>query len=557
MKVAIKTAFFLICSIALYGQDETIDLEFTEADPIWRHVVSDTTFEELTGQPYWTKYSSLTLNIVERKQDELFLLATSRTPRQSPDYYGFVLEKIDFYSGQPIWKHHNTQYNGGNQDFYKRLHYNNDGDVDLIGVEPYEHGGGQFNWSLGAYNSKTIRKVIRQEDGEMVNSFHAEDSIHSNSLPCGHFHLYSIIPDSLYLTANMIGDDVGPLGEPYYNYGVTFQLLDKSLTLIDTARHLFDFNELGPFSIDQPAFLNRLNDETLVSLAYRDRYDSWDNKGQQLMWIDISDPYDIKKERILDLKDLVPNTKESFFSLGFTCLNNTIFLSHRHPNFDLEKNAAYILWLSKEGEVKTFIDDPYYEDHLYQHTDIFYASENYAYLYAFPSYTGRMGYDIIKIEEGVDTIEYTSSITVTNQGVEFAITEYSVYDDGYVVFGGLVVGSGQREKTSDQLFCFRAEDLGMDLDLTSSVDNRPGQELKVYPNPFSNRITLDCTNCKRDGYIRILAADGIEVLSRKWRGPKMQIDLGPRPDGLYIVQFFDDDQNFLDAKKIIKGNSHD
>jgi len=545
----------LICSTFLHSQNETIHLDFVENEPVWRHVFSDTTFEEISGQPYWTKHSSLDFHVIERQGDDLYTLASSRTPRQFQDLYGFVLEKIDIHSGEVLWKHHNTQYNGGNQDFYKRIHFTEDGDLDLIGVEPYQMDDEGGNWRLGAYNSQSIRKIISPQRGEETNVFRDSNKIYKFKIPSLYFNQFSILPDSLYLTATMEIENSGPPGEPNYNYGPTFQLRNKNLEVIDSVRFQFDFEDLDVFSIHQGPFMRRLNDNTIVALAYRDRYDSWENKGQQLMWIDLSDPYDIKKERILDLKDLVPNSKESFFSLGFTCLNNTIFLSHRHPNFDLEKNAAYILWLSEMGEVKTFIDDPYFEDHLYQHTDLFYASENYAYLYAFPSYTGRMGYDIIKIEEGVDTIEYTSSITVTNPGVEFAITAYDVYDDGYVVFGGLVQGTGQKEKTSDQLFCFRAEDLGMDLDLTSNVENRPGEELKVYPNPFSNRIILDCTNCKRDGYIRILTANGIEISSQKWTGSKKQIDLGSQPNGLYIIQFFDNDQNFLDAKKIIKGKS--
>jgi len=556
MKVHLTLSLLLIGMTFLQSQDETIELDFVENEPIWRHVFSDTTFEEISGQPYWTKHSSLDFHIIERQGDHLYTLASSRTPRQFPDLYGFVLEKIDIHSGEVLWNHHNTQYNGGNQDFYKRIHFTDNGDVDLIGVEPYQMDDEGGNWGLGAYFSQSIRKVIGQEQGQILDAVLDTSIIYEVKLPAINFHQFSLFPDSLYLTATMELENSGPPGEPNYNYGPTYQLRNKNFDVIDSVRFQFDFENLDVFSIHQGPFMKRLNDNTIVALAYRDRYDSWENKGQQLMWIDISDPYNIKKKRLLDLKDLVPNSKESFFSLGFTCLNNTIFLSHRHPNFDLEKNAAYILWLTEEGEVKTFIDDPYYEDHLYQHTDIFFASENYAYLYAFPSYSGRMGYDIIKIEEGVDTIEYTSSITVTNPGVEFAITAYDVYEDGYVVFGGLVQGTGQKEKTSDQLFCFRAEDLGMDLEPTSSVDNRLGEELKVYPNPFFNRIMLECPNCKRDGYIRILTAAGIEVLSQKWTGSKMQMDLGSQPSGLYIIQFFDNDQNFLDAKRIIKGKSH-
>ncbi len=552
MKTNLICSIFFICFAFLQAQDETVQLDFVGAEPVWQHVISDTTFEEISGQSFWTKHSSLSLNIIERKLDDLYILASSKTPRQFSDFYGFVLDKIDIHSGEVLWKHHNTQYNGGNQDFYNRIHFTSEGNLDLIGVEPYQMDGEGGNWSLGAYHSQSIRKVISHQEGEMLESIQDQEKINEIKVPSLYFHQFSLFPDSLYLTATMVGEDSGPPGAPDYNYGVSYQLRNKDLAVIDTIRLLFDFEDLGPFSIDQGPFLNRLNDETLVSLAFRDRYDSWDNMGQQLMWTDLSDPYDLKTKRIIDLKDFVPNSKESFLLLSFTCLNNTIFLSHRYPNFDIQENVAYILWLSAQGEVKTFIEAPYHEDHLYQYSDIFYASEDYAYLFAFPSHTGRMGYDIIKIEDGVDTLDYISSISVANEGVEFSIAAHSVYDDGNVVFGGLVKQSGQASKTSDQLFCFRAEDLGMELNPVSSVEFQKSPELKTYPNPFSNKITLDCPDCGYEGSIKILNSLGQEVMNKRWIGRGTVLDLNQLADGMYIAQIINAEQRIMASQMIIK-----
>ncbi|MEZ4909154.1 MAG: hypothetical protein R2771_16265 [Saprospiraceae bacterium] len=83
-----------------------------------------------------------------------------------------------------------------------------------------------------------------------------------------------------------------------------------------------------------------------MSLAYKDRYDTWyENKGMQMMWTDISDPRDIHIKKIVEFKDIVPNTMESFVLQRFSSINNTIYLGHRYPNFDIEEFCAYILWL--------------------------------------------------------------------------------------------------------------------------------------------------------------------------------------------------------------------
>lgn len=543
--------FYIISTLAfiqhISAQNETINFEFSEVKPIWTHTIVDSTFEEIIGQDYWTKYSSLTVGNLYRNDDYLLILSNSKEAGALLDDYGFILDKIDIETGELAWKHHNTMYVGGNQDFYHNINIREDGNIELVGVERHGPNQGLLNWSLGAFNSNSIRKIIDINDGELIETYHAQDSIYEIYLQCRHNRLFPLVEDSLYINAIMIGGYEGEVSDPQYYYGTIFQLMDREMEKIIETDQRFDFDTLGPFSIDQPSFLNRLNENTIVSIAFKDRYDSWENKGLKIMWNDISDPYNITTTRIIDYKDIVSNSKESFLNLRFKTLNNTIFLGHRYPNFDIQDNCAYILWLDAYGEIKSFVDLPYYGEHLYQITDMIYANNDYAYLLAYPSSTGRLGFDLIKIEDGVDTIEFVSSITAKNEGEEFGTQVNAVYEDGYVIFGGLVKREGQGTKTSNKYFCFRAEDLGLAFDPVSTIQlDLNEKKYRVYPNPTTGTFIIkeDIENEE----IRLFDISGKSIKIDK--SNSNTYDISELPSGTYFLQIKTD--KIIENHKIVK-----
>ncbi len=522
----------LILSIDCFCQNETIPLEFYEMDPIWEHVLVDSTFEEpAPGSNFISEYVSLSIRDFVRIEDEVYILSSSDPNTKIGDDYGFVLDKIDFESGELIWKHHNTKYNNGNQDFYHWITPRLDGDVELIGVDRYKPDStSTLSWRLGGLNSLSTRKIIDSHTGELRESFTAKDSIYRSSFPCRHFKQFALEEDSLYLTAFMIGKN-SATGNGY-DYGVDYYLMDHEMNKIDESRHLF-YDTLGPFSINQPSFLNRLNENTLVSIAYKDRLDSWNNNGLKMMWTDISDPYNIKNIRSIDYSDIVPGSKESFVTLSFKTLGNTIYLGHYYPNFDIQDGAAYILWLNEDGSIKTFIDLPYYNDHLYQYTNMVYANDQFAYLLAFPSSSGRVGFDIIRIVDGRDSVEFVSSITAKNEGESFGPYTNEVYEDGYMLFSGLVSRDGQAIKTSTKMFCFNTDDLGMSFDPLDTDELVNSLNVKVYPNPTSNAIHF--TNLD-DDLFEYMVYDNLGMLVDDGILNSSTLSLAHLPTGQYIIR---------------------
>lgn len=513
--------FLLIIPNLLLSQ-ETIDTKFNEATPLWVHTMVDTTFIPVAGQPYFTKYSSISPHIAQRDGDFIYTMGVC-LEKQSLDDYGFVLDKIDIKTGHKIWSHFNTPYNNGKKDIYHNLYFT-DSKIEMVGA---------VEDSALYYTSY---KQIDKETGVQQKYFQS-----GTKLPgfyTRYFTGHVLVSDSLMINVYTVGDDKGTPENPKYIYGQNIELYNNDMTLINSTSNLFDFDTLGLFSIDQPNYTLRLNQNMLISLAYKDRYESWNNLGTKIMWTDISNPSEIKIKQIKDYTDIIPGSKESFYLQRFNAINNTIQLSHYYPNFDIQKNTCYILWLDSIGEIKTFIPIPKYKDHMYLLTDMIYANKYFAYLYAFPSVKNKYGFDIIRIEHGIDTIQYISSLTSLVEGESFAknFNIHTLYDDGYLILGGYATKEGQGTKTALKIYCFRASDLGIDFkpvatkDIIKAVDG-----FSIFPNPVSNTLFLKLVNISTNSIVHIYDLNGKLVLKDNLSQVFNPIDVSSLIKGVYLV----------------------
>ena len=422
MKI-LNTLIFLLEFFIIFAQDETAKITFIEAKPLWEHTLCDSTFIPEVGQPGWTKYSSLAPGIIERNGDELYVMAYSEEPHLL-DEYGFVLDRLDINTGIKKWSLFNTRFNGSEYDFYHRICVAEDGNLELYGVVN--------DTSLNIFN---ISKKIDKQTGKIYKKIISHDTIIKNSYNKIIYHPF-MLDDSLYLTAYQLGTMTNWPEDPQFDYGSNLLLFDSDLKMLSKDRFLFDFDSLTLTSVNQGSMIQKLNERTLLSLAYRDRLKSWDNLGTLMQWIDISDPLDIKIKQVREFKDIIPGSKEHFRAHRFSAFNNTVCLSHYYYNIDIQKYACYILWLDSLGNTKTYIPVPQYQGHMYGLCDMIWANDDFAYLYASPSVTGRAGLDLIRIDHGADTIKYISSLTLPAGERILNFNIHTLYDDGLFVMGG-------------------------------------------------------------------------------------------------------------------------
>jgi hypothetical protein len=68
------------------------------------------------------------------------------------------------------------------------------------------------------------------------------------------------------------------------------------------------------------------------------------------------------------------------------------------------------------------------------------------------------------------------------------------------------------------------------------INERQGSRLLVYPNPATDKITIEIAEGQAPSQLSIMNLNGEEVLTRSLIKPKTQIDISNLPSGIYFVR---------------------
>jgi hypothetical protein len=84
----------------------------------------------------------------------------------------------------------------------------------------------------------------------------------------------------------------------------------------------------------------------------------------------------------------------------------------------------------------------------------------------------------------------------------------------------------------------------------SGINEKQESRLSIYPNPATDKITLETTGAVKESNLAIVNAQGQELISRKITEPKTQIDISNLPSGVYFVRLLN--EKTVEVGKIIK-----
>lgn len=491
MKTYIKSVTFFLfgyCGIC-FSQPEPITIQFVEAQPLWEHLVWDTTFYDIGIQPDINKYT-----VVQPQQCYRFnndLVISSFCTNHRGELYGYILEQIDIFSGNVKWQNYSTYYNNGIQDHYKNMYLRPDGNLEMIGIK--RHGEYPdtllFYWNTGGGKSNYIRKVFDYNTGDLIQIIEGHDSI-GGIIP-SYQVFYPINLDSAYLLLHQTGKEISGTIE----YGYDFYTLNAEEDLTDTlpiVSVLYETNDsVGFWSYGQPPFVKKLNDSTLVCLLFQDRFYPEKTKAQ-LIWIDISDYEDIKVVKRLQVEDLILGDESSFLYFNFNVVKEKIYITQPYFNNELGKHTAFFVVLDLNGVVLHNLPNCIDNDHIYESLSLIYTSDAYDYVAAFPSKSGREGFDILQINTGSDSLYFVSSLTSAIEGEEFTrqMEVSNLYDDGLFVIGAYTKKVGPEQNSAVKYYGFDAQSLGMVI--ATSVQSGPTEDhFNIYPNPTTGIIRFD------------------------------------------------------------------
>jgi len=490
--IGFVSSLILFCCKLSYAQPVPITIQFVEAQPLWEHLICDTSFYEVGLQPDINKYT-----VVQPHQSFRFgndLIISSFEINYNAEYYGYILEQLDIHTGEIKWQNYSTYYNNGDQDYYKNLYLRPDGLLEMIGVKrqgPYSPTNFSI-WNVGGATSSYVRKIFNYQTGELTKTVIGQDSF-VGIIP----HYLNFLPlqfDSLYL-ALQHSVTYNDENEPE-TYGLDFFTLNEFHNLSDTLpirRIIYEpLDSIGPFSVGQPQFVQKIDDTTLVCLMFKEKLHA-ELTEAQLLWISIADLNNIKVIRREQVENYLPGTLESFLYLRFEVAEDAIYISQPYFDNALHANTCYLTCFDKNGDIIHFIPKCMDDGFIYSSMVRIYSNAEFDYLAGFPSRTGRSGFDILKLDRNSDDFQFISSLTSTNADEQFTrqMEVNTVYEDGLFIIGAYTKKVGPEQNSAVKFYTFNATDLGMDLKTSIEDPLTANSGLQTNPNPTSGKFTLN------------------------------------------------------------------
>ena len=535
----------------LQAQPDPITIQFVEAQPLWEHLAWDPNFPSNDTTSDINKYTTLDPHIGTRIGSDYYALHRGTSP--APQTYGYVLEKLDVQTGSLAWKINSTYYNGGLQDFYKAIHRRADGEIEMTGIM---RSGEYLNdiplaWEWGHGSSKSIRKVINESSGELIEAIISRDSI-TNIGPLMQ-NYFSILEDSLYIQTNM--EEWTMNGE--YSYGLVFYLRDKYNNLLDSlpvARVRFDDPNISvrPFSYGQPQYIQRLGKDTLVCLLYKDKFYP-DSSQAQIVWLDISDVWDIKEISRVRIPHQYLKEQREYNYVQFGVTSGFVYLMDVYRVPDTGEDATYIISYAHEGTFISGLPIMDYGGQFYLYMHNMYSGDDHLYFAARPSYTGRKGFDIVKYTPKNQQVQYINSLTSALPDEEFdrGMDVCQLYNDHLLIIGAYTKKVGPVQNSAIKFYAFDARDLGINL-ATSVAPVLEQERILLFPTLTQGCFTIkDLPHSYDHVIIKVYDLNGMCIVNSVGMENESICIEGEHPPGLYLVSIRTRDGMVLGNFKIM------
>ena len=541
MKKIPTTISILLLVLGLKAQNNPQLIEFTNVQPDWILITVDTNFVPSPLDRFPTKYYNRVINDIKLSGNNLIIQESSFSKSPAFGASGALIHSVNRETGTLNWTHHWNEYTGlKNREDYKGFELVTAGeDVSLILGSCRDNDTTSFNQdAFSFYCQPSIRKINLNDGSLISHQYNNEDSILKG--------IGGVLWSKVALNKNK---------ERFFT--VKGQDLETDTVIINkiTIMPLDDDNHFEPefvfeykYKTTVPSslagqnfvpFLFQADPNTLVLFFGDNEINDFVNspKSLRVVWVDISDKYNIRIKAEKEVKDLLyfPQANSAHHTYNFFGFDSGFILGQPLPD-ENGKRFTYLRWFDSDGNLKASIDK------------LLIGNEQFLTVMPIKVYNGKL-YLVTVIALSQTPLKY-SLISVDEDGVltkvkdldykipqgyrKVELTNLAEMDED----GNIYLCFLCNERSSDGIDYYYIQYVKFDgekLGITTNTTDIQLSDLTLVPNPASNMIQLKALN-DAAGQINIYTMLGENIRAFPYHTGD-DIDVTDIPNGLYLLKF--------------------
>lgn len=555
-KVTMRILYILILvlsGITVYGQIPELP-EYEGTQPVWHHIVKDEIREGKGITGFFTRaivdngfmYYSISLDTT---------IVTSEVENYK-DPAGFLLQRYDLSDGTLNWSNqYEYPYTLDSIEHHDRLVQDKDGNIVLFGIQLIEKKNKNTTLYLGSAKASVsfVTRKFDPESGELLAKVVGKDSIRNPFVTNWRNH-YMDIDRRVLLNNRLFGYN------KFFGFGIV--PYDENNNIDSSG--IAEFREYltdTTYYISHPR-INYIKDG-FMKLAV-DQYVFDDNnivyyKKSTYYELDYRDIYDVKIVNTFDvsgrLADLPTNPIQNFTYYEFG--EEVMYSTHIH--YTDGNHGAWIAWYDYEGNYlggHDYINVEYEEDGEVKYEPMYFTFKNMIIDDRFYTiqFLGDKRNEFILTELSPDFLPKEIG-RVKCANFNRILKNFSTYYDSknhQVIYTSLIDDpETESENYYNYIAAFDADDLGIERPSVGTKEIIL-EELKVYPNPVIDRVTIDLGQRSFTGLLQIFDISGKTIYAQRvsFEG-KYEVDISDAPSGTYQVKLLSEDTAY-EVKEIIK-----
>ncbi|MFZ1703929.1 MAG: T9SS type A sorting domain-containing protein [Saprospiraceae bacterium] len=517
-------------------------VEFDNYTPKWYFFVKDSLFKP-GSNPNINAYNSVSVSGNVPAFHQNFTYGLFNNFSRDNDYQdGGILYKVNVENGEIVWKSILNTNHGEDYLALSNLFVGADSSIYLLGRRRTNIKPEDNQWRGVGYAQDILFEIDPNEGKVKQKMYNKNDSVGIYQFLFGP-HSHFLINQFQKLKRSRINNDLSFHIDDFNQNSGEFELTQKLPIKINMDISLLDRTRYH--------FANTHHQDHLISLHYMTSKDVILAPDECYLQFYNLDEDTFKLNKTIDIqkyfKKLPPPLPNTDLFFGITSKEGDIFFAKTwHDPSAFQYIKYWMLWLDKDGNEKTYVDEPVITgtNHLYANIIPFYIDNYGVYMNASPSITGKEGADIVRLQTD-GKFEVLGSLTT---GDTKRMSGFRVNMDEAGNIGFMMVWDNQYST----FMGFHISDFGINLSTDENENIKPSPLMILSPNPAIDRVHLDIKDQQyHRGMAYIYDKNGRLMFHQKTAHGE-EIEVGKLPSGTYIVHYNPDNRPdyFLTAKLV-------